>query len=167
MKKLCFLLCCVFVLQLFSGCTKKNDSFQVPVNFYYSTKEIKYNTPDSVIQAETREGAVYANDVEAFIHAYLQGPVSSDLQSIIPSDVYLVSCEVEGDTVCIVLSTQISKLSGISLLTACSALFLSLQDFAGTQTLQISAEDSLLDDKDVLTITADEIVLVDAVNASE
>lgn len=167
MKKLCFLLCCVLALQLFSGCTKKNENFQVPVNFYYSTKEITYNTPDSVIQAETREGAGYADDVEAFIQAYLQGPVSSDLQRIMPSDVYLVSCEVEGDTVCIVLSTQISKLSGISLLTACSALFLSLQDFAGTQTLQISADETLLDDKDMLTITADDIVLVDAVNVSE
>ena len=167
MKKMCFLLCCVIVLQSFNACTPKSDDYQVPANFYYGCKEIAYSTPDGVIRPETREGAGFTADVEAFIDAYLLGPVSSDLRRLIPADVYLVSCQTEGDTVSIVFTTQFSRLTGIDLLTACSGLFLSLQDFFGTQLLQVSASGSQLDGKDVLSITANDIVLADTINRNE
>lgn len=167
MKKLCFLLSCVLILQMLGACAGKEEDFQVPTRFYYSNKEIAYNSPAGVIRPETREGAGFEGNVEAFLHAYLLGPVSQDLERIIPSDVYLVSCEADGDTIRVELSTQFSKLSGIDLLTACSAIFLSLHDFCGTETLEISATDSQLDDKDTLTITMDDIVLMDTVNMEE
>ena len=93
--------------------------------------------------------------------------MSTQLQLIIPSDTSLVSYETDGSTICIVMSAQLSKLSGISLLTACSALFLSLHDFAGIETLRVSAEGCQLDEKDEIVITMDDIVLMDMVNIEE
>lgn len=167
MKKVCLLICSALILQMLCSCAAKKEDYLVPTQFYYGTKEITYHSPTGVIQAETREGAEYQGNLDAFLRAYLQGPVSTQLQLIIPSDTSLVSYETDGSTICIVMSAQLSKLSGISLLTACSALFLSLHDFSGIETLRVSAEGCQLDEKDEIVITMDDIVLMDMVNIEE
>ena len=161
MKKICLMICCILILQMLNGCGGKTEEFKEPVNFYYSNKEISYNSPDGVIQSEQREGAGYHGNLTAFMHAYLRGPVSAELETVIPSDVYLVSCEIIGDTANITLSSQFAKLSGVKLATACSSILLSVHDYTGVEAVCIRAKDAKLDDKDDLVLTMNDIVLID------
>lgn len=161
MKKLCVLLCCCLLLQMLGACSGKEEEFEVPVNFFYCSKEVSYNSPTGVIQPETREGKGYYDNLSAFLNAYLRGPISQELESLIPADVYLVSCEVHHHTAKVVLSAQMSKLSGVDLSAACGALLLSIHSFSGVETLLISAKDSQLDDKDEIVLNIEDIVLID------
>jgi len=161
MRKICILLCCVLILQLFCSCSGKREDFREPVNFYYGNKEISYNSPTGVIRAEVREGSSFHGNLTAFLLAYLLGPASTELYSFIPSDVYVVSCEVNENTATIVLSAQFADLSGVELSAACSALLMTLHDYTGAETLIISAKDSQLDAKDEIIIQMGDIVLMD------
>lgn len=161
MKKVCVILCCCLLLQSLCACAGNQEEFKEPVNFFYLNKEISYHSPTGVIQPETIEGSAFHDNLTAFLNAYLRGPVSEELESPIPADVYLVSCEITNDTAAVVLSSQFSKLSGVELSTACSALALSVHSFAGTEGLQISAKNSQLDDKDMIILDIDDIVLID------
>ena len=80
--------------------------------------------------------------------------------------VYVVSCQIDADRVILVMSSQFSNLSGIELTTACSALLMTIHDYTGAQTLQISAKDAQLDDKNEIILTMDDIVLIDTVEQS-
>lgn len=162
MKKLCILICLSLVLQMLGGCSRKEEDFQEPVNFYYCNNEVAYNSATGVIHPEIREGAGFYGSLTAFLQAYLLGPKNSDLYTLIPSDVYLVSCEISDNTATIVLSKSVEKLSGIDLVTACSALLLSVYEYAGITTISVSAKDGRLDDKDQFVLSMDDIVLIDA-----
>lgn len=162
MKKLCILICLSLILQMLGGCSRKEEDFQEPVNFYYCNNEVVYNSATGVIHPEMREGAGFYGNLTAFLQAYLLGPKGSDLYSLIPSDVYLVSCEISDDIATIVLSKSFEKLSGIDLVTASSALLLSVHEYAGINTISLCAKGGRLDDKDQFVLSMDDIVLIDA-----
>ena len=161
MKKICFLLCCILILQLLWGCAGKKDEFKEPVTFYYCNKDIVYNSDSGVISPEVREGASYHGNLASFLRAYLLGPASSDLQRFIPADVQLISCQVDGDTVSLIMSNQMTQLSGVALSMACSALLLTVNGYSGAQTLRLSVEDGQLDGKNEIVLSVDDIVLMD------
>ena len=163
MKRIGIFLCCILILQMLCACNAKTDNFKEPAYFYYCNQEVSYNTPTGIIQPEIREGAELHENLTAFLHAYLRGPVSQDLQRTIPADVYLVSCAADTDTVSIVFNTQFSKLNGVKLICACSALLMSVHDFTGAQTLAISVKDGMIEEKNVFIITMDDIVWMDTV----
>ena len=161
MKKLNVLICFILSLVVLWGCTGKKEDFEEPVQYYYCNEEIFYNSSSGVIQAETREGAGLHDNLTAFLHSYLHGPESSDLYTLIPSDVYLASCALDGNEVTVVLSAQFAKLSGVELSTACSALLLSVHDYTGADTLRLRAKDSQLDGQDEILLRLDDVVLLD------
>ena len=163
MKKLSFLICCALLVQLFYACAAQKEEIKEPVNFYYCNRDITYNSPAGVIQAEVREGSGFNGNLLVFLGTYLRGPVNSELKRFIPADVYIVSCQSESDCVNLVLSNQFSNLSGIELTTACSALLMTIHDYTGAQKLQISAKEAQLDDKNEIILTMDDIVLIDIV----
>lgn len=162
MKKICLLLCCSLLLLMLSACSGKKDDFEEPVNFYYCNRDITYNSSTGVIQAEIREGANFDGNLNAFLYSYLRGPMSSELRSFIPSDVYLISCSVEEDVAVITFSSGFSDLSGVRLSVVCSAILMSINEFSGIQTLHVRAKDAQLDDKDEFVITLDELILIDS-----
>lgn len=166
MRKFTFLLCCVMLLQLFAGCSGNNEEIEKPVSFYYINNEISYNSPEAVISDEIREGAQFQS-LEDLLAEYLDGPVSSELQTLIPSNVSLLSCVVNRDTADIYLSSQFSELSGINLTIACSAMLLTVHDFSGVQSICVYAENEKLDDKETFLLSLDDIVLVDTVTSEE
>lgn len=167
MKKILLLTLCVLFVISMCSCGKDNEDFLEPVNFYYCNEEISYNSTSGVIHAEIREGADFGGDISEFLHAYLLGPQSDHLQTLIPSDVYLISCDIEEDVVNIKFSSHFSRLSGVKLTTACTALLMSIHDYMGAQTLNIYANNEKIDDKDVFTITVEDIVLIDTVATQE
>ena len=163
MKKMSVLLCCVILLQMFCSCSVKNEDFQEPVNFYFCKKEVSYHSEQAVIQPETREGIGYYDNAVALMHAYLIGPESSELETLIPSDVYLVSYTAENGVADVVLSSQLSKVTGLKLSLISSAMLMTFHDFSGVVQLRLSAKDTQLDGQDILTITMNDIVLMDNV----
>lgn len=163
MKKLSIFICAALVVYLFSACSSSKEEFKEPVKFYYCQNHVSYNSEAGVISYEEQEGAIFHSNVTAFLHAYLRGPSSSELYSLIPPDVYLASCNVIDDTAYIEFSTQFSKLSGIKVTTACSAILLSLNDFIDIQTIHISARDAQIDEKTEWIFSMDEIVLIDSI----
>ena len=163
MKKLCILICCVLLLQMLCACNGKNEELKAPVNFYFRNKEITYDSPTAVIYPEVREGAGFHENLTAMLRSYFLGPNSSDLERFIPTDVYMVSCEHTADEVTIVMSNQFTKVTGVDLTAACSALLLTVHDFTGAETLKISAKDAQLDDKDEIVMSIEDIVLIDMV----
>lgn len=163
MKRFCLLLCCILMIQVLCGACTKKEELQEPVNFYYCNAEVSYNSSTGVLCPEVREGMTFRGNIVALLGAYLSGPHDTGLQSPIPNDVYLISCELDEDTVNILLSTQFAKLSGLDLTTACSALLLTVHDYTGVQTLCVSAKNAKVDDKDIFVLTMEDIVLMDAV----
>lgn len=166
MRKFCFLLSCILILQLFAGCSRKDDEILKPVNFYYINKEISYNTQSGVISPEIREGAQF-HSLDDLLKLYMEGPASENLQSLFPDGVSLLSCAVENETAYIYLSSDFAELSGIKLTTVCSAMLLTARDYAGIQEICVRAENAKLDDKDEFLLSLDEIVLMDTVVSEE
>lgn len=161
MKKINILLCVVLVFQMLCACSDKVEEFNEPINFYYYNNKVIYNSPTGVICPEVREGAGYHGNLTGFLQSYLNGPKSDTVRSIIPSDVYLVSCDLNDDVAQVLFSKSFEKLSGIDLSMACCALLLTVHDYTGANTIVISAKDGKIDDKDYVTFSMDDIVLVD------
>lgn len=162
MKRICSLLSFILLIHLLFGCSGKDEEILQPVNFYYINSEISYNTPNGVIDAETREGSHFQT-IEQLFREYLKGPVSSELVSFIPDGVTILSCITDNDTVYLMLSSQFTELSGIKLTTACSAMLLTANDYIGVQTIHIRTEDAKLEDKNELVLSMDDIVLTETV----
>ena len=156
----------LFVLSL-CACGSTKEEINEPVNFYYLKSEINFNSASGVLEKEVREGAGFHDNLSAYLHAYLRGPLSSELESLVPSEVYLVSCEAVDNTVSIVFSAQFSSLSGLKLTTACSALLLSVHDFTGADTIYIQAKDEKIDGKDAIVLSMDDVVLTDIVELTK
>ena len=163
MKKISLLLCCILLLQLLCACSASKEEFKNPVNFYYCRRDMIYNSPHAVIQPEMREGYGYHGNIVGFLQAYLRGPLSEDLEALIPSEIYLVSCTINGDVADIVFSSQFSKLSGIRLTMACSAVLLSVNEFSNVESVRIYAKDAQLDEQEYFELSMSDIVLLDTI----
>ena len=156
----------LFVLSL-CACGNATEEIKAPVNFYYLKTEIDFDSANGVLEKEVREGAGFHDNLSAFLHTYLRGPHSSELERLIPLDVYLVSCEANESTVTIVFSAQFSSLSGLKLTTACSALLLSVHDYTGADTIYIQAKDAQIEGKDSIVLSMNDVVLTDIVELTK
>lgn len=167
MKRLCLLLSCFLILQMLCACGGSNQEVREPVRFYYCNKEISYNSPSGIIKSEIREGIKFQGDLSELLRVYLQGPATPYLQTLIPNDVEFVSCMMSDSCVSITFSNEFSKLTGVKLSTACSAILMTVHGYTGIQTIQIRAEGSQLDEKDEVVLTMDDIVLMDTMVMEE
>ena len=167
MKKISVLFCCVILLQMLCSCGRTNEEFQEPVNFYYCKKEVSYNSEQAVIQSETREGYGFHDNVVALMYAYFMGPESPELESGIPSDVYLVSCTIDGDIAHVVLNGQFAKVTGFKVSLTSSAILMTLHEFADVNELHLSAKGVQIDGQDVIILTMDDIILMDTVTMED
>lgn len=166
MKKIALLLTAVLVLQLLLGCSGKEEEIVQPVNFYYVNREITFNTAEGVISPEIHEGAEFQN-LEDLLRAYLKGPDSAHLQSLLPGGTTLHSCIVEDGSAHIQFSSQFSNLSGVKLTTVCTAILLTAHDYMDVGSISFRSMGAKLDDKDDFILSIDDIVLEDAVTSEE
>ena len=162
MRRMICIFCCMFLFFSLCACNHQTEELQEPTNFYYINKNISYNSPSGVISAETREAVTFDGDLNLFLSSYLEGPKSSNLQTYIPAEVRIVSCELSDNEAVLIFSEEFSKLSGYKLSAASCALLMSVHDFLGVNALSISVENGRLDDKDNLHLTMDDIVLMDS-----
>lgn len=154
-------ICIIFVALLLcslSACESKK--IENPVNFYYLRTKYTYGTEDSVISAEIRE---YSEDdnTAGLITQYLKGPQDPLLSSEFPFGTKLVTLEQQAHAISITLTDHITRLSGASLSLACVCLAKTVMEYTGTKTVFISAETKFLSNQSYITVTEDDILLVD------
>lgn len=161
MKKCTLLLCCILLLQMFAGCASDRENASQPTEFYYCNTEISYNNPAAVIQSEDREAAFYMGSLDQMLKDYLAGPRSDGLYSPIPAGTKLVDCYVEDGAAYITFSEAFASLSGVKLTVCCSCILMSINSFAGIQSLYVSAENAQIDEKKEFIVDMNDIILMD------
>lgn len=163
MKKLSILLCCILLLQILCACGKTEEVMRQPVTFYYRNAEVEYNTSGGVIGYEIREAAFCMGSKELLIQEYLTGPNAESLRNPVPEDAKLVKFYTENRESYLVFSQEFAELSGIDLSVCCSCILLTLNDFANVQTIHVSAENSLLDEKKEFVLSMGNIEFTDII----
>ena len=82
-----FLILCILFSAI--GCSKK-DEIKSPVNFYYCTDPVNYNSTTGVISAEIRDKSEYS-DLLSLLNLYIQGPVTDEFRSPFPAGVQIIN----------------------------------------------------------------------------
>lgn len=121
MKRFYCLILCMAILFLTSACFGRSES---SVSFYYCRNDFEYGAEDGVIVAEERSTSGHAEDLEYLLSLYLVGPLEEAFFSPLPSDVRLISADIQNNTVFITLSELPDTMteSGITLAFSCLTL---------------------------------------------
>lgn len=155
MKRLICIFLSFALLLVFSGCTNESQKIIKPVNFYYRTTPVTYGADASVITAEVREAYGNSSNYQYLIEQYLNGPKTYDCISPFPAGITLEEFSLSGNRVQILLSPHMAVLSGSELMVACACLAKTVIEMTGVDTVQISAENSLLNNEEVITLNTD------------
>ena len=161
MKRIIAILLSVFMLIPCFGCAKKDTELRSPVAYYYRTRETSYNTSTGVISCEYRESFGHEEDYTHLVEQYLNGPTSGNCISPFPAGTTLVQLDFVTNKVLIVLSSHISLLSGPELTIACSCLARTVLELTGMKEVKISSDGDLLNGKEYISISLDDISLTD------
>ena len=160
MKRIQFTVIAVLLLVLFCSCGNRSD-FRAPVNFYYCTDPIDYNTSTAVVSPEGREGFGYTEDPKALLDLYLQGPVSDGFRSPFPKGVYVDSIDCADAIVHLSLNSSFSQLSGSDLTLACTCVSMTVFDMTDCEAVRICVTGGLLDGKEYIELSRDELLFLD------
>lgn len=142
------------------GCGVGNTS--TDIRFYYCSANMDYGPEDMAVKPETRKETLDPLAYAQLVEKYLEGPVSSSLHSPFPEGTKLVSITVDQQAANIVLTNDFASLTGIDLTVACACLSLTVREITGCAKVQISAENTLLDNKQAITMDTNELVFMDA-----
>ena len=149
-------LCCLIL----SCCGQKETQSQV--HFYYCRNSVDYK--NGIISSEVRNEPVDHPEYKELFSAYLAGPHSKGLKSPYPSGTSLISVTVEDQTAHLVLNDKFAELTGIRLSVACTCLALTVKDVTGCATVEIRAQNALLDSQRTITVDTNAIALTDHVH---
>jgi len=130
-----------------------------PVNFYYKTDSIKYDSQQGVIAVEVRDAKSHADDYQHLLEQYLNGPRISGRISPFPAGTTLKVFNLNEASAQVILSPHLTILSDTELMIACVCLAKTLFDLTGVQSVQIGAQNNLLNGKQYVTITTDNFSL--------
>ena len=154
------------VLLGFCGCRKKNTDYLEPVTFYFcndiSDTNMSSDDFHNIFVAEIHEGAGYTNNLLSFLSLYFTGPSSASLVSPFPTDTAVISYQMEEDHVCVVLSDSLASIDGLDLTIACTCLSMTVMEFTGCDSVEISLESSPLGNGDAIVMSKDMLVLSDS-----
>lgn len=158
--KLCIIL--LSILVTLWGCgMHEQETHSGSLRFYYLQNETAYNSSNSVVSYETIQ-ADKSTPVE-LIAQYLLGPTKEELTSPFPEDLKLISITQEENNVAVVLSGELSDLSGIELTLACSCLARTLQSIFPADSYEISTAEGKLNGKSSILITSETFVWEDTI----
>ena len=157
------LLCLMLLFLLFlPGCeAQEKEEFVEPVNFYYLKTDVTYFSAEGVIGCEIREAEGYQQDYEKLLKLFLRGPESGELKRVFPKNVELVRLELTETGATVVLSDTAARLTGLDLTIACTCLTATVCDMTGVETVTIRTKTQLLDGNKAITMSRDQILLLD------
>jgi hypothetical protein len=155
MKRVLTVLLAVLLL---SGCSDQEHPPQI--TFYYPRGTFGQYSEDSVIASEIREnaGAFATLDI---LNLYLEGPMDPLLINPFPEDIRVLTVRVMEDTVYVVVTDELSQLSGVALVLACTALGKTASAMAQTGNAEIRCESAKLNGLDSFIITGENILFRD------
>lgn len=132
-----------------------------PVQFYYKTQEISYDSENGVIAPELREAKGHEEDPAWLLGAYFSGPRTEGLVSPFRRGTALVECSLEGESIRVVASGELGDLSGADLTVACVCIARTCFGLFEVNTVRICARDALLDGREQVKLTREDLVLAD------
>lgn len=165
MKRLFCLIICAVMLAALCGCTTQKQEFIDPVEFYYlliqPENHIYHGSSDSIIAPEQREGYQIRNRMNTLIEVYLNGPATESFQSPFPANTRLITLDTNDKILTVILSDEIAELSGVDLVLACACLSRTFMELWNFETINIQAENEMLDGKPVITFDKSNFFLTD------
>ncbi len=159
MKKLLPLI--LTTLLLLSACTPAAGNIQAPVNFYYPRETFDYDAPDGVIASEVRESADCADENE-ILQRYFRGPEDPMFQRPFPAATELVSLQLQENVATIILTDNISTLTGMDLTLACACIAKTAIDILNVEQVTIQAQTQSLGGQTSITLTLEDLLLLDS-----
>lgn len=171
MRRILTLLWAVSVL-LFCGCVdqQKEPDLQQPFRFYYrindgqdATGEASMNNRlKEPMDYELREITGHETDYRWVLEQYFLGPESEDLVAPFQKSTKLISVKLIDAQLRLMVSDDISELSGIDLTLACACITRTCMGFDGVESVSISAEGATLAGKTSIVMHADNMLLEDS-----
>lgn len=149
-----------------SGCKKDDVTFIKPTNFYYLNSEVDFGVENAVIGYEIRETDSVI-DLITFMDIYLDGPISEQLRRNFHKQTEVSQIYVADGGVYVRFNNFLAMRTGVDLTLTCACIALTLLDYTGADFVQISTEGALLEDSESITITRDDLLLLDAVAVNE
>lgn len=153
------------LLIILSGCTGRNDNISVPVSFYYIQNEVEFGTDAVIIKKTTREAKGHEGDYTNIINQYLNGPITYDCTSPFPAGTTLKELHWDQSRAQIVLSPEITTLSGVDLMLACGCLTKTVTELIGVDTVQIRSSSGLINGESILTFQAEDFLYLDEITS--
>lgn len=154
------LFCLLLTLTLlFMGCTQNEPVQESAVTFYYLSETIAFGTADGVIAEEQRPDENM--DISAALELYLQGPLSTGLQSPFPVGLSLADVQFDGEHLCVTLSDDIIKLTDMELTLACSCLAKTCFGLGEYKEVRIFADGTTINGANYLSFRSDSVLLSD------
>ncbi len=140
MKRSICLICIIAVLSAFCGCNHSTEDFTRPVNVYYCTPAVDYQSAYSVFAAEVRDFYGWSERLLDFLNVYLAGPPKSGLNSPFPAGSMINSLHTNGGSINLQLNSNFSRLSPSELTLACACLSMTVLDITNADTVNIQIE---------------------------
>lgn len=154
------LICFAIISVLLCGCNPASTKIKEPVNFYYPVNIVEFNNASGVISQETREAHGFQNKTD-LLSVYLEGPVAEWLSCPYPPDVEVISIDVVNETCTIILSKQFASITGIELTIACNCLGMTLTELFDVDTVEIKADNTILNGQKSIILSKDSFLLFD------
>ncbi len=152
MKKIVLLLLVFSVTTGLLGCAAEQDD----TVFYYPRTEFLYHDAENVIVAEKRYFSSKTLSLQYLLVTYLVGPEDETLESPFPPNTRLYSTGALDDTL-IVYLTDVPKISDARFSLGCACLAMTAMAATDCEAVTIVSGEK------TLTITADDLLLRDAV----
>ena len=158
---ICLMLTLLLLCGLFGCHYSESGDILEPVEFFYPRRSdaFVYGSEDGVLAAEVREAAGHAGDLNYLLSLYLRGPQRDDLRSPFPAGCTLEEVRSGGNTLCIVLSGEFTKLGGTELTLACTGLARTCLAMTDAQRIRIDA--AAQEKTFTITLDADSLLLAD------
>ncbi len=161
MKRLMLIALLLCLCLLLFACYSQSGSYERPVHFYYCKTEIDYQSNEGVIDKEAREGAAYADNLQAMIDAYLLGPESEDYYSPFPEGSKIKVIKREGNVLTVKLDDQYDTLPEEEMSLAMACLSQTIFHSTSASVIVVSANSAFMDGSYYKTFTAESFLFSD------
>ena len=141
------------------GCGKQEE-IKSPVDFYYCTDPVSYNSTTGVISAEIRDKSEYI-DLQSLLNLYVEGPLTSGFRSPFPSDVQVLNVGFQASTAIVCMNDAFAALSGHNLTLACVCISKTVMNLTDCSTVQIQASSLPLDNNAYIEMNERDFLFLD------
>ena len=170
MKRIILFLLVLLSITTFTSCSAYNSRLSKSnIDFYYLRSSVIYNEEDGMICAEKRSVVESPSDDAwtELINLYLKGPDDDKYISPFPVGTELKQYSVDGETLTVILNNQISQLKGYDLTLACACLAKTILEIKPVHAVEIRAEGGRMGDFISVTMTEDNLLMLDNYSASQ